>query len=584
MSLVITSSNQDKYDESSLGDGITRSFSYQNNMRSPLVIEPNSEIAVQSVKTTRQDNIVVSRDTQVGVYFGKQLSDAMLIRETPQAVVYADIEAGNYTKYSFSQALQKGLQDIYRGTYVNASSVSVEVKRDGTATNLFEGYTIAFQQMAGVVGNGSNTTLDYQPISAVNLNNKNTPDGESWLLTDDFTWTGDDTMTKGTDVLKSAVAVLDRNPLSATNGKVEFNLKTTQYPDGFLIGLTRGVAKSLIGPVAFDVSGQPPEEFYDYMLSWQSGGDLEVYQYEYGVGMLEVTPDASVIQNASMVVGEVEQFSFVKNGENISIQFYDFNTKTWADYVSAGTLKPAGLSCEMLYAKISLNADNSSAAIEVAHFSGVENAWSPKYTDDRFYGLRNEVSARRIDDQVDSDTSYYPDASYPAYVGLNASNGIDSVLSLIIGKSTTFDVPGVNKPNFGSIKTILGFQEITTIDQVPMGVVTTLNLVTFTSSATPEAGSLSNLFVRLNNLPFNSFNANKGSISKILYPLPRIDAAGKSFGSLYFEAQQRTYLKINNPGPITMTQISVDVVDINEQLATDLSGNTIVIFHIRKSV
>ena len=246
-------------------------------------------------------------------------------------------------------------------------------------------------------------------------------------------------------------------------------------------------------------------------------------------------------------------------------------------------MKPAGLSCEMLYPKLKIPFTNSGGIIQLT-LSGVNNAWTPKYNDNRFYGLKNEVDARRIDDDIDDRTSDIVSGGGYTYVGLNASDGVDSVVAVILGKSSKYDVPGVNLPNFGTMRTLLGFPDITAIEQVPMGTVADFNKVTFTSSATPDAGSLSNLFVRLNNLPFNSFNANKGSISKILYPLPRIDNAGKSFGSLYFEANERTYLKINNATRVTMTEIAVDIVDINEQLADDLSGNTIVIFHIRKAL
>lgn len=589
MSLVITSSNQDKYDESSVGDGITRSFSYQNNMRSPLVIEPNSEIAVQSVKTTRQDNIVISNDTQVGLYFGKTLTASVGIEKSPQAVTYSNVRRGTYTKNSFAAELELGFQDSYRNTYVNASFVSVEVKRNGSSTNFFEGYTITYQQMAGVVGNGSNNR-SASAISCINDTNKTIPFGE-YIKTDDFVYVAaSGRITKGTNTLKSAVGILTDFPLSSTNGSCVFNLNTSSYPTSFIVGLTRGIAPTLIAPLSLTEKTITfrPEDFYDYCLVWEgTGSPLRVFQYVYGVGMKEVTPSSGVVQSASMTKAAVQQVGFERNGEKIKVKYFNKETGVWATYVTEGTMKPAGLSCEMLYPKMTLSSDNSGGVVECEHFSGVNNAWTPKYTDNRFYGLRNEIDGRRIDDDIDERTSGITSSgaagSY-SYVGLNASNGVDSTITLVIGKSTKFAVPGVNLPNFGSMRELLGFQEITTIDQVPMATISDFNKVKFVSSATPVPGPLSNLFVRLNNLPFNSFNANKGSISKILYPLPRIDNAGKSFGSLYFEANERTYLKINNATRVTMTEIAVDIVDINEQLADDLSGNTIVIFHIRKAL
>ena len=104
----------------------------------------------------------------------------------------------------------------------------------------------------------------------------------------------------------------------------------------------------------------------------------------------------------------------------------------------------------------------------------------------------------------------------------------------------------------------------------------------FTSATIPNMKSRTSLFVRVNNLGFNSYNAGTGSTSKILYSVPRFSNNGEeSGGGLYFEPNERTYLPINNPADLYINEFSLDFVNENETLATDLTGKSVVILHIR---
>ena len=112
---------------------------------------------------------------------------------------------------------------------------------------------------------------------------------------------------------------------------------------------------------------------------------------------------------------------------------------------------------------------------------------------------------------------------------------------------------------------------------------TTASADLFTSPNIPVMKSNTSLFVRINNLNFNSYNAGNGNRSKILYSLPRFAQDGSSAGTgLYFEPNERLYLPLNNPADITINEFSIDIVNENETLATDLTGKSVVIFHIRK--
>ena len=92
--------------------------------------------------------------------------------------------------------------------------------------------------------------------------------------------------------------------------------------------------------------------------------------------------------------------------------------------------------------------------------------------------------------------------------------------------------------------------------------------------------AVNSLFVRLNNTSQISFNAGKSSISKIVYHIPQFNQQGSSTGALFFEASEKTYINVNNPEPVTINDMRVDIVDQYEKYAKSLRGNTVVCFHI----
>ena len=50
-----------------------------------------------------------------------------------------------------------------------------------------------------------------------------------------------------------------------------------------------------------------------------------------------------------------------------------------------------------------------------------------------------------------------------------------------------------------------------------------------------------------------------------------------------YAPSEMTYLKLNNPNDITYNDITLELVDKNEEVVKDLGRSTSVILHIRKS-
>jgi len=70
MSLLITSSSQPG---NTNNIGIAKPYQFRNNLRNPLIIKKNSEIAVESVKIEKQDVIDYENPVKTNFWFGERL-------------------------------------------------------------------------------------------------------------------------------------------------------------------------------------------------------------------------------------------------------------------------------------------------------------------------------------------------------------------------------------------------------------------------------------------------------------------------------------------------------------------------------
>ena len=90
-------------------------------------------------------------------------------------------------------------------------------------------------------------------------------------------------------------------------------------------------------------------------------------------------------------------------------------------------------------------------------------------------------------------------------------------------------------------------------------------------------------FIRVKNLTHQTFNMANKSFSKILYCIPRFDNTGSDTGNLFFESNEKTYVKLNNTTTINVNSLDIDIVSADEKIAVNYVGQTVVIFHIRAS-
>ena len=115
MSLVILSNTQEEYtrrDDNNFviasGNGVSSPQSFINHFRSPLVIEPNSEVAVESVKINRGPLFDVDDTNLFYLYYGRELVNVNACESTKEPVPIR-ISRGSYTVKSMAQALERAV-------------------------------------------------------------------------------------------------------------------------------------------------------------------------------------------------------------------------------------------------------------------------------------------------------------------------------------------------------------------------------------------------------------------------------------------------------------------------------------------
>jgi len=208
------------------------------------------------------------------------------------------------------------------------------------------------------------------------------------------------------------------------------------------------------------------------------------------------------------------------------------------------------------------------------------------FTDPSSPPLLNRVNAHIMPDlsKGQNITSTAP----VVFSGLNGSDGVNWGSVLILGRDGgpgRVDIGNyTNKMVIGQFPNMsvkLGFKLRPILYSNFDIDVTADNEVTYQSSE-DLIPSGREAFVRFSGGTQTSYNANKGSVSKIVYPIPRFDNSGRAYGQLFFECNEKTYIDLNNTDTLVLNDIAVEIVDINERPVNDLTGNTIVTFHVKQ--
>jgi len=664
MSLVITSSSKNEDDKtSSNGKGIENPASYQNFLKSPLIIEPNTEVAVVSLKCSRDsDKVEVNDRDGIFVYWGAEdsqnMNDGTTGSEKPtesddiNSPCRVELRKGVYTRKRFASHLQSRLQEVLTLAYREIDTITVSQVFDGS--NVFTGFKIQIVQ----VGDGSALTDKPSPSEFAPYIDKDT----FYRICEDDKFEEDDQVTdnfvassSGTDVLitgyntNAVGGICDvigkAHPLSQVNSQcvIYFNGSSgAGEDDGYTLGLVRSQGRTVNGvkrdygavggygdildfnnysddvniPELYEDQGgdDTPPFFWDVAFNWAPGEDGQVIQYindnedDDTTGLIDTVTLQTTPTNASLQAKYWEAVVFEVEGEKMSIKLKQTGKAAYDTLVSSASttfgerVKPFGMTCNQLYPKIAIHQNDPGGSAGTAWLSTYNGHSQLAYYENNYFGYTTKIngdvptsvftdSSKNIDlSSVYGDGKKSNGTTDYVYKGvINGNRGIDMNWVFLTGDFEQQDLLYFNNDDQveslkddGRLQDILGFDAIMT--QTDFGVSADHGAdISFTSPNEPSFIPTTSMFVRIKNMAINTFNANKQSISNIIYSCPKFDAQGNTGGLLFYEPAERVYVKLNNVDKQVVNTLDIDIVDVNEKVIDSLVGNTLCVLHFRRA-
>ena len=640
MSLILTSnSTTNESGNMPLNSGLNLPYQYHNFLANTLDIEPNSEVAVQSVKINKEGAINVNRaNNQYYIYVGQTAAvdvfDLPLdwTTSTPMHTFVNDDTRGSNATFNTNEMAQAIGVSMNNGVFhpnllksdINTSGCKCDASRNAKMLD-FLGFDFQFNKSTNNAIDNK-TTMAFDDTLTSPSSQAGVWDDTALLPTITNIQVGDSLYT---DMIAKAY------PISHTDGTFETNYKEA----GALweVGLTRFLEKTATqseqNPTYFSETGEGGAAFYDYLVKsvWDDAADkyyLRVYHsivdpnddQKISLVELDYTGVTPLIETFATAVEYGTSFSllkFIVTNEQITIEVEDTPAKlptthtlaTGVKAIKAQNLKPTATTTKWLYPRVRMFGTEGGEinireykSVKVTDFVYGDNRntvgwnrtlfpqdkpnnmdfWCKVVMNGQDNAVGWPVDSRYMFDYTDNTSGPSDNGTY-TQLGLNASNGINASIVMVLKEDRDRgDYYGFSPSEGANAQSLFGFDNVPVV-RVPTTSTEAGNKISYISTNIPKMISTNSTFVRLDNFSQLSFNAQTGSPSKILYHLPRFANSGDEFGALYFEPTERTYVKLGNPSRMSINDFSVSLVNSDETLASNLTGKTIVMFHIRKS-
>lgn len=619
MSLVILSSQQ-SFNERDVPQQVEAPNHFQNYFSKPITLPANSEVAVVNAKINRNQNFSIGPKTNFKVYLGDELVDVGLkdTTSTPLTIPLSDSQK-TYTKDELKDLLKSRLNKyLLHPDYLDMADIELVQVESGQVT----GFAFSFNRNSdGVLAPGDVSQTEWYP-QAGNWGDYDVTTASATGVR--ITATGADP-----DRILSIAVGID-TPLAPSGGIFHFQPEGGQENESvWSVGLSRPLqitgnpnnipADSLeqVYPVNYVGDNNPLQGYFDFLIHHDAENKIRIYQtghnndadnYEWKLSEIEywnAPTDNTDFDGEGPAEGSTfSSYRFELQNEKMIIQGYDHVGAQWKDIITPvdtnvpfnQTTRPVSQNEWALYPVV--EQIESLSYIDVLSFSNGLKGGDFKinyYTDnwyskpfDRKDSIGSLVQLADIDGRAHNNVNETDMGSVHEYVGIEDINGnkyVNKSVVMIIAEETKytptrlFPIPNVDLRNlFGFGVAVVGQKTFNQNDPLDDPI------VLFASSVTIVPESIKEIFIKLDSLTIESFNGAMSDIGKIIYSIPRFDNSGGTVGPLFFENNDRYYLKLNNPAPLQLSRLDCSLVNVNNRLAQGIYGNSVITLHFRKSL
>ena len=298
-----------------------------------------------------------------------------------------------------------------------------------------------------------------------------------------------------------------------------------------------------------------------------------------------LTAPMNIINKPTGHTGTYDAIKFSMQNEQITIFIGDITTDAWETLATSHFVKPVAFSNVALYPKVYIP---DGRKCEIQTKGSVTDYFSTYATrkDENWPTIPHELKGKIF--LADKQAHQNRKSGTFVYTSRGLSPSAPSeqqhipyncvLITSYVDPLKFYEVDDANVGN------VLGYAPITSKAVTPASASAKCTF-TPTNTTDPELNSLRGdniAFVRCKTLTQKSLNGDMSGISSIICDIPRY-IASSTYGRLFYTPPSKTYLKLQNKSPVVLSRLEIEVVNSNEKLVPDLSDETIVLLHIRKS-
>jgi hypothetical protein len=641
MSLLITSSSEGAGQTNQIG--ISVPYQFRNNLKNPLIIEPLSEIAVESVKINRMPQIDYEGSMVANLWFGERLQADSLENSLSYFIPTENTIDEGLSPLDFTEKFKILLKENYScHPEIDSQNIDVNLVLDGAGG--LTGFQFQIPILGGVPAGSTIPSVDTRTQEDTTVSGE-----EAELDWDGTSLTSDDP--DGEGVLGQLQPInAQGGPLSLNNGSLTYGNRVVTGP--YTLGCSRPLCAidgetqlfSQDNEVLFgdktgsDGIGTHGQSYFDYAAQDDGDGfvrlfhsvcradpgneprtvmeEIKYYQKAAGEFASNNGDNSSFATGTPQLSTKVPNITFRANGEKMEILF-GASVAAEANTVNASTKsqipKPIGQTAWKMYPTVHFWNDADSVDItryecrtsSTIYNNQPENSWVTRCTIPTFLGdgtaldQRTQLAAEATPTPPWNNALRWPNSVdfRPAYQILDAASkntsaltglrtrrvisasNIDDYETIIIAGPSERYMPRRIQEWQPNVMEALGFSPFAI--NPSSGMVTDFG-ASFASPTRPSMMSQHSTFIRVPTLTHETYNFGTGNPSKILYQVPRFDNSGTETGALFFQNPDKTFIDLNNTTELRVTDLDVHMVRKDERFAKDLTGSTEVCFHVRK--